>query len=248
MEQYTKLADIYDYLVQGIDYDDWYNYIKEIAEKFGVQVNIVLDIACGTGHTSLPFARDGIKTYGLDLSAAMLAKAKEKALRENLQIEFLQQDMREMALPQQVDLATCYHDGLNYITSVQDLQKVFEKVFLSLKPGGLFIFDMNAVSKLAKGVSADTTFLDEENMSLIWETRYIREEDVWEISLTGFLKKGDLFEKFHEVHQEKSYTRDEILAIIDQVGFVFLADYHGFSFEPPKGETRRIFYVVQKPV
>ncbi len=245
-EQYAKLADIYDYLVQGIDYDDWYKYINEICEKFDVKLKTVLDLACGTGNTSLPFARKGIKVYGVDLARAMLDKAAEKADRENLRIEFVQQDMRSLDLPEQVELATCYHDGLNYITSLDDLRLVFKGVNSSVKPGGLFIFDMNAVSKLASGVKDDTTFLDEEDMSLIWETSYEKENDLWEIRLTGFIRKGQLYEKFYEVHQEKAYTREEILSLLKETGFKLLAEYHGFSFDPPNGSTRRVFYVAQK--
>lgn len=247
MDQYVKLADIYDYLVQGVDYDDWFNYIREIAGRFNVKLTSVLDLACGTGNTTLPFARHSIKVYGLDLSGAMLDKAREKAAAENLTVEFLQQDMRELRLPEKVDLVTCYHDGLNYITAYTDMVKVFHGVYSALRPGGLFIFDMNAVAKLAKGASNDTTFLDEEDMSLIWETDYNPVEDLWEIRLTGFIKKGALYEKFYEVHQEKYYSRDEIIAALGRTGFELLAEYHGFTFDPPNPSTRRVFYVARKP-
>jgi len=139
MTQYCKLADIYDFLVAGIDYEEWADYIEEILRRHGLSVKRVADLACGTGNTTLPLAARGYEVYGIDLAPAMLAKAQSKLQAQAASLGagpcFLEQDMRELSLPVPMDLITCYHDGLNYITSPPDLGRVFRRVFSSLPAG-----------------------------------------------------------------------------------------------------------------
>ena len=246
MAQYEKLAEIYDYLVAGVDYEDWLDYIEKILDRYGYRAVRVADLACGTGNTVLPFARRGYEAAGVDIAPAMLALARQKAEREGLNADFLEQDMRELTLPGPVDLFTCYHDGLNYITDPADLKLVLGKVYHYLKPGGLFIFDLVVVNKL-KDAGGDTTFFDEKDLSLVWDSCYDKEQEIWEITLTGFVRKGDLYEKFTEVHREKHYAREEIEPLLAAVGFELLDVLHSFSLEPPNPSTRRVFYVARKP-
>ena len=245
MAQYGKLADIYDYLVAGVDYEDWMDYMEAIIKRFDLKGKDVLDLACGTGNTTIPFAKRGYRPIGLDLSSTMLEKAKQKTEAEELKILYLEQDMRKLELPYQVDLAVCYHDGLNYIVEQKDLKQVFQLVSNNLKEQGLFIFDLVVIQKLSKA-QGDVTFVDDEDLSLIWESNYFTKEDLWEITLTGFIKKGDLYEKFKETHQEKNHAREEVLEIIKETGFKLKGEFHSFSFDEPRYDTRRIFYVVQK--
>lgn len=246
MAQYDKLAEIYDYLVAGVDYDDWLDYIEKILERYGSRAHKVVDLACGTGNTTLPFARKGYEITGVDIAPAMLALARQKADQAGLKVALLEQDMRELELPGPVDLATCYHDGLNYITAPTDLAKVLARVYRYLKPGGLFIFDLVVVNKLSVA-GGDTTFFDDADLSLIWDTSYDKEQDIWEVTLTGFVRKGDLYEKFAEVHREKHYAREEIEPLLAAAGFELLDVLHSFTLEPPNHSTRRIFYVARKP-
>ncbi|MFZ3172677.1 MAG: class I SAM-dependent methyltransferase [Carboxydocellales bacterium] len=245
MAQYEGLADIYDYLMSSVDYEEWLKYIEEILDRFSIQAEVVVDLACGTGNTTLPFARSGYQVTGVDLAGEMLTKARQKADREGLVVEFLQQDMSELKLPSEVDLFTCYHDGINYITKKEDLYKVFALVSTYLKPGGLFIFDLVNVSKLAR-TDGSTTFIDQEDLALIWETSYLQGEKIWEINLTCFVRQGELFKKFQETHREKAYTREEVEGMISLCGLKLQAVFHSYTFEPAGEHTYRQFFVVQK--
>lgn len=245
MAQYEKLAEIYDYLVAGVDYDAWMDYMEDIIKKFDVKVTKVADLACGTGNTTIPFAKRGYQPIGIDLSSAMLAKAREKAEAEGLEIAFLEQNMCTLELPSKVDLVVCYHDGLNYVVETEDLKKVFLKVYENLNPNGLFIFDLVLVEKLNKA-NGDTTFVDDEEMSLIWESYYQKEKDLWQITLTGFLRQENLYEKFKETHQEKNHKREDVLDLLKAVGLKLMGEYHSYSFDAPRPDSRRVFYVAKK--
>jgi SAM-dependent methyltransferase len=56
----------------------------------------VLELGCGTGRFTIPLARAGIDVTGLDLSAAMLDRAREKA--GDLPITWVEADARDYAL------------------------------------------------------------------------------------------------------------------------------------------------------
>src|SRR5688500_11704604 len=52
----------------------------------------ILDLACGTGRTTLPMAAAGFEMIGVDASEPMVARAREKASEQGLAVEFHVQD------------------------------------------------------------------------------------------------------------------------------------------------------------
>jgi ubiquinone/menaquinone biosynthesis C-methylase UbiE len=48
----------------------------------------ILDLACGFGRFSIPLSKKGYDVYGVDISKNLIQKAKEKAKKEKLKIEF----------------------------------------------------------------------------------------------------------------------------------------------------------------
>lgn len=245
MNQYNGLAAAYDYLVLGVDFEGWIDYVEKIIDKLEVPVEAVADLACGTGNTTIPFAWRGYTVTGVDISSAMLARAREKARSLGLNINFIQQDMRALNIPRKFDLITCFHDGLNYLLSIEDLIKTFKSVYNHLTEGGIFIFDLNTLTWLS-GSDTKTACIDEPELTIIWESSYNHNESVWQINITGFFKQGDYYKNFKETHKEKAYTPEQVKPALKQSGLTLLNIYDAFSFEPPKPNSRRHFYVAQK--
>ncbi len=250
MSQYEKLAQIYDYLMLGIDYDEWADYVISIVNKFHGspgKVKNVVDLACGTGSSSLSLAKKGFKVTGVDLAPHMLEVAQRKSLEEKAEIDYIEQDMRKLNLPEPADMVVVYQDGLNYMTEEEDLKEVFNRVYAQLKEEGMFIFDINSVDKTSSNHS-EVTCYDEDRMTLIWESFYIMDKEIFEISLTGFLKQRDgYYEKFQETHREKYYPRRLVVNFLEGAGFKVLAVYKAFTFDEGKDWDNSLFYVAQKP-
>lgn len=59
----------------------------------------ILDLACGTGRTTLPLAQAGFEVIGVDMSEPMLARAREKAHELGLAVDFQLQDCRRLDVP-----------------------------------------------------------------------------------------------------------------------------------------------------
>ncbi len=245
-KEYSGLARIYDYLVAGVDFEGWIDYIEALLGRFGLEAASVCDIACGTGNTAFPFARRGYKTTGVDISGEMLALARLKAKAQNLDVAFIEQDMRALALPAQADLITCFHDGLNYLPDIKEISQTFKGVYDNLRPGGAFIFDLNRVTWLS-GSDTGPMVLEEEDLTLIWQSGYERESEIWTIKLTAFVRDGDVYHKFTETHREKAYHQTEIALKLSAAGFHILGSFNAFSHNPADDGSVRHFYVAQKP-
>ncbi|TYO97753.1 class I SAM-dependent DNA methyltransferase [Desulfallas thermosapovorans] len=245
MHQYKGLSYIYDYLVSGVDFEGWVDYVEALLKRFKLQAKSVVDLACGTGNTVIPFARRGYKATGIDLSGEMLDLARTKAASLNLAINFLEQDMRSFKLPEKVQLVTCFHDGLNYLLDIEDIKQTFQQVHRHLVDKGAFIFDLNAVHWLSD-TDNSVTMVDEPDMTLIWETNYDSAQNTWQINLTGFIREDDIYHKFTECHREKAYHPEDIISYLKQTGFTLLGSFNAFSFEPIHSNSIRHFYVAQK--
>lgn len=107
-----------------------------------MQCNI-LDVGCGAGILSEGMAKKGAKVVGLDLDDDIITVAKNHALEQNLDIDYVCQS-----------LETYEHDCFDVITSLEMLEhvnnpeKVIEHCHRLLKPGGfLFLSTINRTLK-----------------------------------------------------------------------------------------------------
>lgn len=239
---YAGLAKIYDYLVAGVDFEAWIDYLEEILQRFNYRPATVADLACGTGNTLLPLARRGYKVTGIDISPQMVAVAAQKAGEAGLDVSFLIQDMCTFRLDAPVELVTCFHDGLNYLLAYADLVQVFCRVRENLTTGGMFVFDLNALNWLAD-LPAEAGELKEQKISLTWESKFDPRGPFWEICLKVSLDEENGVHRFAEVHREKGYRPEEVERALAQAGLELLAAYDAFSFDPVHPGSRRHFYV-----
>lgn len=245
-EPYSHFARLYDQIMHDVGYDLWVDYIEQLLARFGAKPRTVLDLACGTGNTTLPFAQRGYQVTGVDRSPEMLAIARGKAEGAGLSIPFIQADMRHFAVASPVDLVTCLYDSINYVLDLEELTEVCRRAADALNPGGLFIFDVNSAYRLSH-IPDTTMFVEDDGFSLVWENQFHREERIWQINLTGFVRSnGDLYRQFKEVHKERAYTAEEVTMAIARAGLRFLAAYTAYGFEPPDDETARIYFVAAK--
>jgi SAM-dependent methyltransferase len=110
----------------------------------------VLDLGCGAGPLSRRLSEEGFSTWGLDLSPALIAMARERLPGA----EFLCGSILDAPLPKATAVAAV-GEVLNYAT-VHDpaaLSRVFERVFEALAPGGVFLFDLAGPGRAGTGRS-----------------------------------------------------------------------------------------------
>lgn len=244
---YKRFADIYDTLTHDINYIKWADYLQSAFLKFEIKPKLVLELGCGTGSMAIELSKRNYEMIALDSSIDMLAKAYKKAQENNVDVLFLNQDMRNFELYGTVDVVVCLLDSLNYITSLDNVKKVFKLVNNYLNPGGIFIFDVNSPYKLSKVLGNETFYELGEEISWIWESTYDSHDKITTFDLTFFVKQQNgMYERFDEIHQEKAYYSEDIKNALEYSRLKLLGEYGDLSFNPPQEDEERIFYIAQK--
>lgn len=98
----------------------------------------VLDLGCGYGwHCKFAVEQGAVQVLGLDLSQKMIEEAKKRNKAD--QIEYHVCGMEEYEYPENMWDCVVSNLALHYI---ENIEMIFQKVHRTLKPHGIFIFNM----------------------------------------------------------------------------------------------------------
>lgn len=248
MSSYESFSEVYDTFMEDTPYDEWVEYIEKIWQKFSSKPKLIAELGCGTGNITGRLAQKGYDMIGIDLSDSMLAKARQKSKDNKHNILYLNQDMREFELFGTVDSIICLCDSVNYITSEEELLEVFKLANNYLDPKGLFIFDLNTIYKFENILSDNSFSQTTETSAYTWENYYDSEERLNEYYTNFFIldEQSGKYDRYEEYHYEKGYSIETISNLIEKSGLKLLAVYDEFTFEAPKADSQRIYFVAQE--
>lgn len=246
MSSYHALAGTYDALTGDVGYEKRADFLEKLFQKSHIPVKTVLDLACGTGTMTWILTGRGYELIGVDASEEMLAAAMGKSGSvDGVAPIFLHQSMPKLDLYGTVDAAICCLDSLNYLTDPKDVQRTFARLHLFVAPGGVLIFDINTVEKLA--ALDGQVFLDEtEDTYCVWRPEYRRGICTYYMDLFQLQPDGS-WERDFEMHRERAYTVEELTAWLEAVGFGEIRTYgDGKLRRPAEGEQRIYFSCIRK--
>lgn len=245
MESYKDFAQIYDLFMNDVPYKKWVLYLKRIWNKYNFNPKLIAELGCGTGNITIQLSNKNYDMIGIDISEDMLAIAKQKS--EGLNILYLSQDITQFELYGTVDCIISLCDSLNYILKTNDLFKVFKLVNNYLNPKGLFIFDINTEYKFKNILGTNTFAETKSNAAYIWENFYNKNKKINEYYLNFFIKQTQTnYKRFKEIHYERAYSINTIKKLLKKSNLKLLAVYDAFTFNKPKKDSERIYFVVQK--
>lgn len=245
MEAYTGFSEVYDIFMDNVPYEEWASYIIAILKEYGIEDGLVCELGCGTGKMAKILSDRGYDMIGIDSSADMLDIALESRSNEG-RILYLNQDMKEMELYGTVRSVISVCDSMNYLLSEDELLTTFRLVNNYLDPKGIFIFDMNTKYKYEELLSDNVFAENRDETSFIWENYYDEEDCVNEYDLTLFVKEGELYRKYEEVHYQKAYDTDTIIDLIERSGLKLLAVYDAYTKDAVKDDSERVIYIAQE--
>jgi SAM-dependent methyltransferase len=245
LNQYESFAAAYDRMMHDCDRERWANYLDMLLKRYDVRE--VLDCACGTGEMAIRLHKRGYRVLGNDLSPQMLMEARNRAYRDGCgSIIFICEDMRKLKLHRPIDAIVSVCDGVNYLTSATDVDSFFRHAADCLRPGGVLLFDISSRYKF-KNVLADNTFTDEaDDYAYIWKNMYDPKTALCEMELTGFVRRGDQFDRFHETHLQKAHSADDLRKRLEKAGFCDVQTFTAFTTEPVSATCERIQFVARK--
>ena len=98
----------------------------------------ILDLGCGYGwHCNYAAEQGAAEVLGIDLSEKMIAEAQKRHSRKNIHYEV--GSITDYAYPPETFDLVFSNLALHYIA---DLDDIYAKVWQTLKPGGVFLFNM----------------------------------------------------------------------------------------------------------
>ena len=247
---YSRLAYIYDVLMEDAPYDDWQRVVEYFIKELSPGNKKLIDLGCGTGKMSNRFAKAGYEVTGVDVSEDMLSFAQSTTNNKGESVHYIHQDLRELEVMNKFDVAVSLCDVMNYITEEEELYMVFQRVAKVLNHHGLFIFDVHSLNYLQQTIENQVFTEIYDDISYIWLCS--EGEKMGEVvhDLTFFLQteQENLYERFDETHRQRSFSTEIYQRLLERAGFQVNRICADFQTEPLKNEEEadRIFFICSK--
>jgi len=110
----------------------------------------VLDLCCGPGRHAVALAQRGFSVTGVDRTAFLLDRARERAAEAGVAIEFVMEDMRHFRRPATFDLVCNLFTSFGYFEDEADDLQVLRNIHASLKDGGVLVMELMGKERLAR--------------------------------------------------------------------------------------------------
>jgi len=192
----------------------------------------ILDVGCGTGRHAIELTKRGYNVTGIDLSESQLARARKKAGAEGLDIDFRQQDARNLPFESEFDAAIMLCEGGFPLMETDEMNfEILKSVTKALKPGSTFMFTtLNGLFALYNSVEEFTESAAKEGgaryHSNTFDLMTFRDHNITEIEDD----EGNLrtFES-----NERYYVPSEITWLLKSLGYeqidIFAATLGAYS-------------------
>jgi SAM-dependent methyltransferase len=127
-------AEVYDDLAQRGDEEATVAVLADLAGG-----RPALELAIGTGRIALPLAATGIRVDGIDFSAPMVAKLREKAGGDAIDVTM--SDFADVGVAGTYDLIYVVFNSFFNLLTQEDQVRCFENVAAHLNVGGAFVIE-----------------------------------------------------------------------------------------------------------
>ncbi|MPZ22261.1 MAG: methyltransferase domain-containing protein [Dehalococcoidia bacterium] len=237
---FDAIARYYDLDLAGFDED--FPLYEELSQRSG---GPVLELGCGTGRVAAALAAAGHDVMGVDISPAML----ERARRRDARAEFVEADIAALSLGRTYPLVIAPLGTLLHIEPEQR-REAFAAAKRHLAPEGRFVCDLPIETEWAPGAQplvCQWTRIDPES------GREVSKLVGMEADVTFLTQRVTyMFDELGEagaVHRTTSvfelsyFTVSEIMLLLDAAGMRCEGVYGGYELGEPGPESERLIVV-----
>lgn len=221
---YASFAPFYDRFTADHDYEAWTGHLEAAAIAHGLAGKRLLDVACGTGKSFIPFLGRGYEVTACDISGEMLVEARGKAPEATLE----RWDMRELPTLGRFDLVTCLDDSLNYLLEVDELEAALRGLARNLAPGGVCLFDLNTLPAYRKDFASDEVSTV-DGVVFLWHGEAdpdLAPGSVAQASIEVFEPSSEpLYRRTTTRHVQRHYSPETVFAVLREIGLDCVGDY-----------------------
>lgn len=159
---YEQISKFYDYIFPVGE-----EQLRFLKTSLGHTSKSVLDIACGSGGYSVELVKAGHKVTAIDLDEEMVLQAKQKAIKEKVEINVFKCDMKELNLKltgvNGFDFIFCIGNSIVHLGSLEEIQEALEQMYSLLKTGGTLVLQIINFDRILKyNVSELPTLVNNE--------------------------------------------------------------------------------------
>jgi len=201
-----------------------------------------LDLCCGPGRCAIVLAHRGFSVTGVDRTSFLLAKARSRARRERVLVEWVRADMRDFVRPGAFDVALSMFTSFGYFDDKEQDVDVLRHVAASLKPGGAFVVDVVGKEFLARVFQPTTSEVLADGSTLFQRHEvfddWTRVRNEWTLVRRG---RARTFRFHHTI-----YSGDELRERLKRAGFDEVELYGSLAGEPYGPASPRLVAVARR--
>ncbi len=143
MKRYRAIAEYYDHENERLGWLE--RDVPFFLKHVGKNPRDILELCVGTARAAIPIAQAGHRVVGVDYAADMLAIARRKRDAVGLtdgQLRLIHRDVLRLDLKQRFDWICIFFNTFLGFTTLQQQDRVLQKVRKHLKPVGRFWLDI----------------------------------------------------------------------------------------------------------
>jgi cyclopropane fatty-acyl-phospholipid synthase-like methyltransferase len=142
------------YREQDVEEMPWYHPdldhdFADAIKEFGIEPGEVLDLGTGPGTQAIALARLGFKVTAVDISKSAIEKAKKRAERADVKVNFLQDDIVNSRLSGKFD--SIFDRGCFHVLTPETRGVYVDAVHELMKPNGFLLLKCFSYKEKSEG-------------------------------------------------------------------------------------------------
>jgi len=248
---YSHFASFYDHYMSHVNYQKWSNFIlRKYVKHFGKSPELTLELACGTCGISSLLVKKNLQVEASDISGEMLKIASQKPFAPSLSCR----GMLDPLPAARYDLVLLIFDSFNYLLTNSQVIRLFNNVYNTINKSGMFIFDITTLKNCEDNFDGFVNLEDRENSYMIHQSDLDYDSKIQTTRLTFFKRKGFLFDRKDEIHEQRIFKTQDIISLINESEFELLGIYNPdlkgnlLKRDPEILDTSytRLFFILEK--